>query len=130
MTSAALTLEILPDRLAVAQLPPGQRALPEWATGGDLVALLLTPEETTIVCKENAAPPGTRQEAGWRALRVQGMLDFGLVGILAELASRLAAAGISLYALSTFSTDYLLVKEEALSAAVQALRQAGHQVIE
>ena len=67
-------------------------------------------------------------EPGWRALAVAGPLDFGLTGILASLASPLAAAGVSIFAISTYDTDYVLVREQALAVAIDALRAAGHDV--
>jgi len=67
-------------------------------------------------------------EPGWRVLRVQGPLDFSLTGVLASLATPLAAAGVSIFAFSTFDTDYVLVRADALVAACAALTSAGHSV--
>jgi hypothetical protein len=72
-------------------------------------------------------PADVRCEPGWRALAVKGPLDFGLTGILASIAAPLAEAGISIFAISTFDTDYVLVKAERLDDAVEALRRAGHR---
>jgi hypothetical protein len=121
-----LNLTVLPDRMSVCRLAPGA-PLPDWA-GGTLTALTRTPDELSIVCAEQRVPDGVRAENGWRALKVAGPLDFGLTGVLAALAGPLAAAKISIFALSTFDTDYLLVKETALTAATQALRRAGHHI--
>jgi hypothetical protein len=74
-------------------------------------------------------PAGVRCEPGWRALAVEGPLDFGLTGILASIATPLAEAGISLFAISTFDTDYVLVKAERLDDAMEALRRAGHHFL-
>ncbi|MBN1372589.1 MAG: ACT domain-containing protein, partial [Anaerolineaceae bacterium] len=73
-------------------------------------------------------PGGVRAEGGWRALKVLGPLDFSLTGILAGLASTLAAAGVSIFALSTFDTDYIMVKESSLGTAIEALREQGHTI--
>ena len=81
-----------------------------------------------MVCEEASVPENIPAERGWRALKVQGPLAFSMVGVLAELSSLLAGAGVSIFVLSTFDTDYLLVKEEKLEAAVRALIEAGHQV--
>jgi hypothetical protein len=82
-----------------------------------------------VVCAESAVPSGVRCERAWRALRVEGPLDFALTGVLASLAVPLAKAGVSIFATSTFDTDYVLVKEELLEQAVNALRLAGHEVL-
>lgn len=83
-----------------------------------------TPTETSIVCE---APP-VEGEPGWRALMVEGPLDFSLTGILAGIAAPLAAAGISIFAISTFDTDYVLVKEARIDEATTVLRAAGYSV--
>lgn len=82
-----------------------------------------------MVCAESAVPAGLRCERAWRALRVEGPLDFALTGVLASLALPLAEAGVSIFAISTFDTDYVLVQEENLERAVNALRLAGHEVL-
>jgi hypothetical protein len=87
-----------------------------------------TGEELSVVCREVLVPEGIRAERGWRAIRVAGVLDLSQVGVLASLAVPLAGAGISLFALSTFDTDYLLVKEQDLGRAVEVLVAAGHAV--
>jgi len=121
-----LRLNLLPARLSVCRLDPAA-PLPPWA-GGELTAVTRTPDELSIVCDQQHVPDGVRAEKGWRALKVAGPLDFSLTGVLAALAAPLAAASISIFALSTFDTDYLLVKETALTEAVQALRNAGHHI--
>lgn len=124
-----LTLLILPERYAVCRLP-AEADFPEWARPGDLLALLRTRDELTVVCAERYAPPEARAERGWRALQVQGRLDFALVGVLASIAVPLARADVSLFALSTFDTDYVLVKENSLERAVAALTQQGFLVLD
>jgi uncharacterized protein len=123
-----LPLVILPERLAVCRLP-SESAFPEWARPSDLLALVQTREELSVVCAERWVPPEVRAERGWRALRVDGSLDFSLVGVLAAIAAPLAQAGVSIFAISTFETDYILVKEEALERAIQALSQSGFLVL-
>lgn len=122
-----LTLEILPGRYAVCRLAadaPAPAALLE--PGPALLALVRTPDELSLVCPEQAAPSGVRAETGWAALKVLGPLDFALTGVLASLAGPLARAGVSIFAVSTFDTDYLLVREAALAAARAALESEGH----
>lgn len=123
-----LTLSILPSALSVCQLPAGA-AIPTWVSG-DFFAITGTPQELSIVCPSAQIPAGVRVENGWRGFKVEGPLDFALIGILANLAGTLAQAGISIFAISTYDTDYLLVREKDLPAAAAALRAAGHQVLD
>ena len=81
-----------------------------------------------MVCPEENVPAAVRHQAGWRALAVRGPLAFELTGVLASLASPLAEAGVPIFALSTFDTDYLLVPGERLEAALAALEAAGHRL--
>jgi len=128
LTSPQLSLQLLADRLAVCRLP-ADSAVPSWAcTGGALASITRTPDELSVVCREAAIPIGTRCERGWRLLKVLGPLDFGLTGILDALTGPLARAEVSIFAISTFDTDYLLVREVQLEEAVAALSAAGHSV--
>ncbi|MBD0319700.1 MAG: ACT domain-containing protein [Gemmatimonadetes bacterium] len=121
-----MLLTILPDPLAVCRLAAD--AVPAWLPAHGFVSVTRTADEFSVVCSEGAVPPGVVCERGWRCLAVAGPLDFGLTGVLASIATPLAAAAISIFALSTFDTDYVLVKADTLDAAVDALRRAGHEV--
>jgi hypothetical protein len=115
-------------RLAVCRLAPDGEP-PAWASSGEgFRSLTRTSDELSLVCAEDAVPPGTQCEPGWRILKVAGPLDFGLTGILLSLARPLAEAGVSIFAISTYDTDYVMVKEQNLAKAVLALRSAGHGV--
>lgn len=120
---------LLPEIYAVCRLPR-DAALPDWAAQGDLVSVTRTADELSIVCPADAVPSDVRREGGWRCLRVAGTLDFGLVGVLASLLTPLAQAGVSVFCLSTFDTDYVLVREGDLSRSTLALRAAGHEVVD
>jgi len=122
-----LTLELLPETYAICRLG-AEEAVPAWATGGAFFSLTRTRAELSMVCAQGAVPEGVRCERGWRCLGVHGPLDFSLSGILASLADPLAAAGVSIFAVSTFDTDYLLLREADLTTGVEALQRAGHQV--
>ncbi len=124
-----LRLSVLPQQLAVCRLPVGS-ALPEWALAGPFFAITRTPDEVSIVCEAPRAPAGVQQEGPWRALKVEGPLDFGLVGILAGITAALAGDQISLFALSTYDTDYILVPAPRLADACRALSAAEYQVNE
>lgn len=121
-----LTLERLPNTLAVCRLQP-DAAIPDWA-GGPFVSITRTAEELSIVCSQDAVPDGITAERDWRALRVAGTLDFALVGIIARLSEVLAAAEVSLFIVSTYDTDYVLVKAAVLAKAEAALTATGVSV--
>lgn len=125
-----LDLALLPDRLTVCRLPAGSAA-PPWlaADVSALVALIRTPAETSVVCGTGSVPEDVQAERGWRALRVAGPLDFALTGVLLSLVEPLAAAGVPVFAVSTYDTDHLLVKETTLDAALTALTDAGHRIV-
>lgn len=116
-------LRVLPGTLAICRLGPDE-PVPAWA-GGPFVAITRTPDELSVVCDEAGVPGEVRAERGWRALQVAGPLDFGLTGVLAGLTTPLAAAGVPVFAISSFDTDYLLVRGQDLSSATRALQQSG-----
>lgn len=122
-----LDLSLVAGDLAVCRLDPDEE-IPAWVAGGDLWCVSRTPDELSLVCAFDQVPPEVKSEGPWRAFRVQGPLDFSLTGILAALTAPLAEAGIPIFALSTFDTDYLLVKADRLEAAALALRDAGHRI--
>jgi len=124
-----LTLRVLPETLAICRLAPSE-PVPPWAASGSFGSVTRTPAELSIVGADAATPPGVAAERGWRAIAVDGPLDFALTGVLASLAAPLAAAQISIFSVSTFDTDYVLVREAALDRAVDALERAGHRFAE
>ena len=90
-----------------------------------------TDDENSLVCLTRDVPQNaTHRDDGWRAMRVQGALDFSLVGILAKLSGTLAESGVGIFAVSTYDTDYILAKRENFPRALDALRRAGHRVLE
>ncbi len=121
-----MNLMILPDTFAICRLSPDE-AVPDWALAGKFVSLTRTADELSIVCVEENVPAEVRADRGWRALRVEGPLDLALTGVLASLAKPLADNQINLFVISTFDTDYLLVKGYNLTRACEVLRQAGHE---
>ena len=127
LTPTRFTLRVLPVKLAVCRLASAA-PIPEWAGFSGLLAFIRTGDELCVVCAEGDLPENVTAEPGWCALQVQGPLEFSQVGVLAALSVALAEANISLCALSTFDTDYLLVKQAHLERAIGALTLAGHQV--
>ena len=123
-----LTLKILPVKMAICRLQPGE-PVPACALLGEFFSVTRTAEELSIVCPEALVPANFQAERGWRAFMVAGPLDFALTGILAGLSGALAEAGISLFAISTYDTDYVLVKEYQFEKACKSLEQAGYAII-
>ncbi len=123
-----MELRVLPDRLAVARLPH-DAPWPVPARPSGFVSVTRTENELSVVCPEDEIPDGaTTVERGWHALEVVGPLDFSMVGVMAALTRPLADVGVSVFVLSTFDTDYVLVHASALEKAVHALREAGNAV--
>ena len=123
-----LPLEVLAETLAVCRLP-ADAPVPLWATGPSrFLTVSRTSEELSITAVQASVPPELRCERDYRAFRVKGPLPLNLIGVLAAIADPLAAAGLSIFAISTFDTDYVLVKARDLEPAIAALERAGHQV--
>jgi len=127
MERHALTLELVAGRYAVCRLGASD-PVPAWAEGGPFVSVTRTDAELSIVCPEEAVPPRASAERGWRCLRVVGPLGFGMTGILASLAAPLASSGVSIFVVSTYDTDYVMVQERDVERANDALARAGHTV--
>lgn len=90
-----------------------------------------TDEEKSLVCPVSEVPANViKRDDGWRAFRIQGVLDFSLIGILAKIASVLADNGISIFAVSTYNTDYVLVKKESFQDALGVLAEAGYEIVD
>lgn len=123
-----MNLTLLPDEFAVCQLP-ADAPIPVWATGPSaFLSITRTSEELSITCPAAFVPADVKQEGPWRAFKVAGPLDFALTGVLASLAAPLAQAGISIFAVATYRTDYVLVKATQVDAATRVLQTAGHFV--
>jgi uncharacterized protein len=126
---AVVPLEVLGDRLAVCRTDK-DKPLPTWAkaAAGEFISVTRTRDELSIILSDQRAPARARCERDWRLLRVKGPLDFTQVGIIAGLSGTLAKAGVSIFALSTYDTDYIMVKQADLDRALSALRDAGYPV--
>lgn len=119
-----MNLTLQTQSFAVCRLSP-EAGLPDWVFGSSFFSVTKTADELSVVCDVNRVPPDVKCEKDWRILKVEGPLDFSLTGILASIARPLAAAKISLFAVSTFETDYILIKSENLNRACQTLRASG-----
>ena len=127
MDTPKISLVILHDLFAVCKLRADE-SFPSWALCNSFYSLTRTPDELSIVCPQDLVPEGVEAARQWKCLRVEGKLDFGSVGILSSLTSSLADIGISIFAISTYDTDYLFVRESDLARGVAALLKAGHDI--
>jgi hypothetical protein len=128
MNSIKLTMKLLNEKYSVCQLD-NFHAIPTWALQGDFFSITKTEDELSIVCLEKNIPADIKCEKDWRILKVEGPLDFSLVGILASISNLMAEAQISIFALSTYDTDYILVKENNIEAAINTLSENNYTVI-
>lgn len=104
--------------------------IPEWAQKGEFFSITRTPDELSAVCSQDNIPGNIKCERDWRILKVEGTLDFSLIGILASISTILAQKGISIFAVSTYDTDYILVKNKDIDNAVEALIKEKYEVID
>ena len=125
---ASLRLSVLEDRLAVCRLEPDSE-IPAWATVDPFFCMTRTTDEFSVVYPEERVPVRISCERGWRALEVEGPLEFGVTGVLASVAVPLAESGVGILAIATYETDYELVKEEQLDLAATALHAQGHEIL-
>lgn len=125
--SHQLTIVVYPDLYAICRLD-SEAAVPGWASGTRFLSITRTASELSIVCEEKMLPEQAHAERNRRLMQIEGTLAFTLTGVLASVAAPLANAGISVFAVSTYDTDYLLVSEEDLQEATQVLEAAGHAI--
>ncbi len=123
-----MKLKILDSTFSVVKFPPSEK-MPMWALNSDVFSITRTDEELSIVCSSECLPisePIKEVENDWKCIKVEGILDFNLTGILSSLAKPLAENKISIFAISTFNTDYLLVKSYSIEMARTVLENEGH----
>ena len=122
-----MNLFLLPDRYALLRLDPAAPIPPLPSSG--FISITRTEEELSIVCRSIDAPRAEKLEDGWSLLKIEGPLDLGTPGILASLLAPLASAAIPIFAISTYDTDYALVREVRVDEAIRTLEQSGHSVL-
>lgn len=129
MAKKILDLILHDGQFAVARLEPDE-AVPAWLTGAPagMTVVVRTASELSITCPEDVVPQSVQAERGWRLFEVQGPLEFNQVGILASLVSPLAEAQVPVFAVSTFETDYLMVKAVELEKSITVLQASGHRI--
>lgn len=127
MKGVRLSLAMLDNLYTVCRLAP-EANIPQWLPAAGLVSVTRTAEELSIVCPSDAVPESIEAERDFHALKIEGPLDFDLTGILLAVAAPLAEAHISIFTLSTYDTDYVLVRKSNLDNAVRVLKRAGHAI--
>ena len=130
-TRSKLRFCVLAERLAVCRLPASS-LIPEWALDGSFFCVARTADELSLVCRENQVHRDSSEivvEGGWTALKLEGPFPFSMTGVLASFLQPLAEAKVPIFAISTFDTDYVLVKEQDVPRALGALREGGHEIV-
>jgi hypothetical protein len=115
----------LPDSYAVVRLQPGSE-LPEWVDKGPFRSVTRTDHEVSVVCRDHDVPEGESVDRGWTVLEVMGPLDFSLSGVVASLVQPLASEELPIFVISTFESDYVLIRSSDLGRAADILEEAGH----
>ena len=128
MSKKILTMKLLSEKYGVCRLDK-KDLIPAWAQKGEFFSITRTLDELSIVCVENNIPSDIKCEKDWRILKIEGPLDFALLGILASISTILAQKGISIFAISTYDTDYILVKESEIDNAIEALVNENYEII-
>ena len=127
VSGTTYSLDRFPETLAVVRLAPGAE-VPAWAESSSVFSVTATATETSLVCAARSVPTKARAQKPFTAFAVQGTLDFALTGVLAELLAPLAGEAISVFTLSTFDTDWILVPADRADDATEAWRRRGHTV--
>ena len=120
-----LKLSILKNLFTIHRFPPDYE-IPNQVFGSEFYSISKTEDELSIACSSAIQLNSEKSETGWACMKVEGPLDFSLTGILAKISAVLAKVGISIFAISTFDTDYILVKSEKLPFAKEALLKSGY----
>lgn len=119
-----MKIKILPQNFTVCQVQNAS----DVDFSGDFLFFGKTDEELSLVCEGGSVPKNAiKREDGWKAMRIEGTLDFSLTGILSGISAVLAGAGIGIFAISTYNTDYILVKAENIDEAAKSLAAKGYE---
>lgn len=123
-----MNIKVLKDRYAICRLE-SEDMVPLWVDTKNFISITRTEDELSIVCIDKNIPNEIKSEKGWRVLKVEGPLDFSLIGILSKISCILAKEKISIFVVSTFDTDYILVKEESLENSIKVLSDNNINII-
>jgi uncharacterized protein len=123
-----LTLKILKDRYSVCRLNKNDE-IPKWIFDEEFFSITRTDDELSIVCLQDKIKEDIKCEKDWKVLKIEGPLDFSLVGILSRISTLMANNGISIFAISTYDTDYILIKEESINKVIEVLENNNYNII-
>jgi len=129
MSEKILTMKLLKERFGVCRLNKNE-PIPEWTKNSDFYSITKTLDELSIVCSQDSIPSNIKYEKDWRTLKIEGTLDFSLIGILSSISTILAQKGISIFAISTYDTDYILVKDKDIDNAINTLSNEKYEIID
>jgi uncharacterized protein len=127
MNQRQLQLSLLKDKYGICTLP-STAPIPGWATAQSLASITRTEKELTIVCRQKIIPSQYQSDLNWRCFKIDGSFDLNQVGVISSISSPLAAAGISIYVISTYDTDYFLIQEHNLEQTISVLSGSGHSI--
>ena len=128
MVEKLLTMKLLAERYGVCRLNKDE-LIPEWVRDSNFYSITKTLDELSIVCSQDSVPSDVKCEKEWRILKIEGPLEFSLIGILSSISTILAKEGISIFAISTYDTDYVLVKEKDIDNAINTLSNERYEII-
>jgi hypothetical protein len=118
-------LKLIDDDFGIVKMDP-DRPVPAWAMESPFYSVTHTESELTIVCPEKGIPAHIEYDGSWKCIRVEGVFDFEAIGVIASLSGALSQSGISIYVVTSYITDYFLIKRKHIEKAIWALEQQGH----
>lgn len=123
-----LNLKLLKVKYSVCRLNKNDE-IPKWIFDEEFFSITRTDDELSIVCSQDKIKENIKCEKDWRILKIEGPLDFSLIGILSRISTLMANDGISIFAISTYDTDYILIKEESINRAIEVLENNNYNII-
>ncbi len=127
MKQRQLQLSLLKDKYAICSLP-NNAPIPDWASIQSLASITRTEKELTIVCRLEILPSQYQSGLKWRCFKIDGSFDLNQIGVISSISSPLADAGICIYIISTYDTDYFLIQEQNLKKTISTLSDIGHNI--
>ena len=128
MKQRQLQLSLLKDKYGICTLP-NTAPIPDWALTQSLASITRTEKELTIVCRREIIPSQYQSDLTWCCFKIDGSFDLNQIGVISSISSPLADAGISIYVISTYDTDYFLIQEHNLERTISVLSDIGHNII-
>jgi len=127
MKQRQLQLSLLKDKYGICTLP-NNAPIPDWALTQSLASITRTEKELTIVCRREILPSQYQSDLNWRCFKIDGSFDLNQIGVISSISSTLADAGISIYVISTYDTDYFPIQQQDLEQTISVLSNSGHSI--